>query len=115
MAQDAPEDKRRRTQEAHRDAVLQRLRRDLHGRDAFGEAVYPQAGLEAEVVMRSRWRISLFHPLRSVYVRDSHEATALAALPDVEKHWRFDAPSLDLTGVLKIEIRRVHEDDEVGA
>lgn len=63
--------------------------------------------------MRSRWRISVFHPLRSVYVRDSHEATALSALADVEKHWHFDCQSLDLAGVMKYEIRRVHEDDEI--
>ena len=63
--------------------------------------------------MRNRWRVSVFHPLRSVYVRDSHEQEPLTALADVERFWAKDNPSLDGAGIMRVDIRRVHEDDEI--
>ena len=74
--------------------------------------MYPLEEVEATMA-RSRYRVSLYHPLRSVYVRDSHEQEPLMALADVERFWAKDNPSLDGAGIMRVDIRRVHEDDEI--
>lgn len=63
---------------------------------------------------RSRWRVTLQHPLRSAYVHDSREKGPLGALAEVELRFRKHNPSLNPTDFKEIRIVRVHEEDDHG-
>ena len=64
---------------------------------------------------RSRWRVSIAHPLRSVYVEDSHAVEPFEAAAEVAHRFQKRNPSLKLRDCSRIDARRVHEGDEAGA